>query len=109
MHSVKEEPSQSDTPSDNGSHDGQARGVGTRLSGLILEGKIRDYAELARIGHVTRARVTKIMTLLGLSPEIQEQLLFQEEEKEGSTVFERDMRAIAAQSAWAQQRTMPRK
>jgi hypothetical protein len=37
---------------------------------------IRDYAELARLGRVTRARMTQIMKLLDLAPDIQEQILF---------------------------------
>jgi hypothetical protein len=36
----------------------------------------RDYAELARLGHVTRARMTQIMKLLDLAPDLQEKILF---------------------------------
>ena len=42
---------------------------------LTRQGAIRDYAELARLAHVSRARVTQIMNLLNLAPDIQEQLL----------------------------------
>ena len=45
---------------------------------LIRQGVVTDYADLARLGHVTRARVTQIMNLRLLAPEIQEQLLFME-------------------------------
>lgn len=45
---------------------------------LIKQGIVTDYADLARLGHVTRARVTQIMNLRLLAPEIQEQLLFME-------------------------------
>jgi len=31
---------------------------------------VADQAELARLGHVTRARVTQIMNLLHLAPDI---------------------------------------
>ena len=47
-----------------------------RFDGLLREEKIRDYAELARRGWVTRARMTQIMKLLDLAPDIQEQILF---------------------------------
>src|SRR5674476_1244749 len=47
-----------------------------RLEGLLREEPIRDYAELARLGGVTRARMTQIMKLLDLAPDIQEQILF---------------------------------
>jgi len=43
---------------------------------LIKQGVVTDYADLARLGHVTRARVTQIMNLRILAPEIQEDLLF---------------------------------
>ena len=42
---------------------------------LIREGKVKDYAEIARLGKVTRARVTQVMNLLGFSPDLQERLL----------------------------------
>jgi hypothetical protein len=34
--------------------------------------KVADYAELAQLAHVTRARMTQIMNLLHLAPDIQE-------------------------------------
>jgi hypothetical protein len=43
---------------------------------LLQKREVKDYAELARLGHVTRARVTQIMNLLNLSPNVQEWLLF---------------------------------
>src|SRR5947207_15746398 len=47
-----------------------------RFEGLLLEGAVKDYAELARLGQVTRARISQVMALLGLAPDIQEQVLF---------------------------------
>lgn len=43
---------------------------------LRREGVVEDYADLARLGGVTRARITQIMSLLNLAPEIQEEILF---------------------------------
>ncbi len=43
--------------------------------GLIREGHVHDYAEIATLGHVTRARVTQIMNLRLLAPDLQEQLV----------------------------------
>src|SRR5690349_9864793 len=43
---------------------------------MIRDGVVADYAELARLGHVTRARMTQIMNLLNLAPDIQVALLF---------------------------------
>ena len=47
-----------------------------RFDELLSRGEVKDYAELARLGHVTRARATQIMNLLNLAPDIQEALLF---------------------------------
>lgn len=41
-----------------------------RFEGLVREETVRDYAELARRGHVTRGRMTQIMKLLDLAPDI---------------------------------------
>ena len=42
---------------------------------LIREGKVRDQSELARLAHVTQPRMTQIMNLNHLAPDIQEELL----------------------------------
>lgn len=47
-----------------------------RFEQLIHEGQVSDYAELARLGHVTRARITQIMNLRLLAPDIQEAIVF---------------------------------
>jgi hypothetical protein len=71
---------------------------------LIREGKVRDYAELARLGQVMRARVTQIMNFLSLSPTIQEQLLFLENSGAQEAIRERYIRTEAAKICWRQQR-----
>ena len=38
-----------------------------RLEALLHAGVARDYAELARLGHVTRARISQVMALLLLA------------------------------------------
>ncbi|MDM8004641.1 MAG: hypothetical protein QUV05_00600, partial [Phycisphaerae bacterium] len=47
-----------------------------RYDRLVSRGEVRDYADLARLGYVTRARITQIMNLLNLAPDIQEAILF---------------------------------
>ena len=74
-----------------------------RLEGLLREETIRDYAELARLGRVTRARMTQIMKLLQLAPDLQEQLLFLPEVQ---GLNERNLRAIVQQLDWSEQRRM---
>src|SRR5262245_31159058 len=46
-----------------------------RFDAIVREGVVADYTELARLGHVTRARVTQVMNLLYLAPDIQEEVL----------------------------------
>jgi hypothetical protein len=55
-----------------------------RFDHLIKSGQVADQAELAGLGHVTRARVTQIMNLLQLAPDIQEEILFLPRTVEGS-------------------------
>ena len=64
---------------------------------LIRDGIVVDQSELARLGHVTTARMTQIMVLLNLAPDIQEQLLELPRTEQGRNVMkERDVRPIAA-------------
>ena len=72
-----------------------------RFEGLVREQRLRDYAELARLGSVTRGRMTQIMQLLHLAPDVQEQLLFV---AEIPGLNERNLRAIVRHIDWSQQR-----
>jgi len=74
-----------------------------RLEGLLREETIRDYAELARLGGVTRARMTQIMKLLDLAPDIQEQILFLPLIQ---GLNERNLRPITSRIDWDEQRRM---
>lgn len=62
------------------------------FDGLIREGVVRDYADLSRLGGVSRARITQIMNLLNLPPWKQEELLFLEGGSRRAGVTEREMR-----------------
>lgn len=46
------------------------------FEGLLASGEVTDMADLARLGHVSRARITQIMNLRLLASDIQEELLF---------------------------------
>ncbi len=46
-----------------------------KFQDMIDSGEVRDYADLARLGYVSRARITQIMNLLNLAPDLQELLL----------------------------------
>ncbi len=76
-----------------------------RLDQLIRDGVVADQAELARLGHVSRARLTQVMNLLCLAPSIQEAILFLPLTERGRDVItERELRPIAAIADWKGQR-----
>jgi hypothetical protein len=78
-----------------------------RLELQVQEGTIRDYAEIARFGHVSRARITQILGLLQLAPDLQEALLFLPRVETGKDpITERELRPIAAMADWTQQRVL---
>ena len=78
-----------------------------RFDQLIRDGVVADQAELARLGHVSRARLTQIMNLLCLAPDLQEHILFLEVTERGrDAISERDLRQIANISDWQKQRQM---
>ena len=74
-----------------------------RFEGMLQEGTVRDYAELARLGRVTRARMTQIMKLLQLAPDIQEQILFLPNIRR---LNERNLRPVVSCVDWREQRRM---
>ena len=47
-----------------------------RFDQLIRDGVVPDQAELSRLGPVTRSRLTQIMNLTTLAPDIQQAILF---------------------------------
>jgi hypothetical protein len=78
-----------------------------RFELLVRESKVRDFAELARLGRVTRARLSQIMNLLNLAPDIQEKLLFLPRTISGrDPINEREIRPVAAAIDWRQQRIL---
>ena len=78
-----------------------------RFDELVREGIVPDYAELARLGHVTRARVTQVMNLLYLAPDIQEAILHLPRTVEGrDRLVLRDLSPIAAFADWRKQRKL---
>jgi hypothetical protein len=78
-----------------------------RFDRLVREGVVKDYSELARLGHVTRARITQIMNLLLLAPHIQEQILFLPRTECGrDPIVLCDVQPIAATMLWKKQSAM---
>jgi DNA invertase Pin-like site-specific DNA recombinase len=82
--------------------------LAVRFEGLLHDGTVRDYAELARLGGVSRARITQIMSLRHLAPVIQERILalpaVWSAAEEG--VNERQLRGMAQRCDWREQMQM---
>ena len=81
-----------------------------RFDALVRSGEIDSYNELACLGHVTRARVSQIMNLLCLAPDLQEALLFLPLTQRGrDPIILADLMPIAACYDWRKQRRLWRK
>jgi hypothetical protein len=78
-----------------------------RLNGLLQAGTIRRRSEIARLGHVTTARVCQILNLVYLAPDIQEAVLFLPLTESGrdAITFD-DLQSIALIPEWYKQRRM---
>ena len=78
-----------------------------RFERLLKEGAFTNYSELARLGHVTRARVSQVMNLLYLAPDIMEELLFLPPVERGrDPLVLRDLLPIATKADWRVQRKL---
>jgi len=75
------------------------------FDGLIRKGEVCDYADLARLGHITRARATQVMNLLNLAPDIQEAILhLPRTASDRDPISERQIRPLVAEPDWRKQR-----
>ena len=76
-----------------------------RFDRLLEEGKVASQSELARLAHVTQPRMTQIMNLNHLAPDIQEQILFLPPVIQGrDLITERDLRPLVKLPLWSEQR-----
>jgi hypothetical protein len=72
-----------------------------KLERLRDAGQFQDYAEVARVGHISRPRLSQIMNLLNLAPAIQEALLFLPKTVAGvDRITEKRLRDIAQVVEW---------
>ena len=71
----------------------------------IQRGEARDYADLARLGCLTRERMSQIMELLWLAPDIQRDILHLAVQRGGRyPISECAVRQIASLPAWDDQK-----
>jgi len=77
------------------------------MEDLVRHGEVADYADVARLAHVSRARISQIMSLLHLAPDIQEAILDLPRTNDGpDPIRELAVRPIAAIPDWRKQRAM---
>jgi hypothetical protein len=78
-----------------------------RFDGLVRSGAVADYAELAELGHVSRARISQIMNLVLLAPDIQDQILFLPRTRQGRDAMRlAQLQPIALSPDWGRQRRL---
>jgi hypothetical protein len=76
-----------------------------QVDALVQSGAIHSYAQAARLGHVSRARMSQIMALLNLAPDLQEHLLFLGQPARGRAApVLRQVLQVAAALDWDEQR-----
>jgi hypothetical protein len=76
-----------------------------RFEEQVRRGEPSSYAELADLGHVSRARISQIMNLLNLAPDVQEALLFLPLTERGrDSIHLRLLQPIASTFDWKKQR-----
>jgi hypothetical protein len=73
-----------------------------KFQDMVDRGEVRDYADLARLGYVTRARLTQIMNLLLLAPDIQEEIL-RGGAANAKLIAERHVRSVVKIVLWEEQ------
>jgi hypothetical protein len=72
---------------------------------LLDTGVVRTQIDLAELTKLTTARITQIMNLLVLAPDIQEEILFMPPVTKGpAPVTERDLRPLVKTLVWSEQR-----
>ena len=77
---------------------------------LVRSGALASYAAAARLGHVSRARLSQIICLLNLAPDLQERLLFlPRPRRDRAPLTLRQVLSVAAPLDWLEQRRRWRK
>ena len=76
-----------------------------RIEAAITRGEYHDRADASRQLGVTRARLTQLMDLMLLAPDLQERILFSEAVDGVEPMTERGLRQLVGRGRWAEQRS----
>jgi Arc/MetJ-type ribon-helix-helix transcriptional regulator len=77
-----------------------------RIEAAIERGEYRDRADVARQHGLTRARITQIMDLLLLAPELQERVLGLETTTHSEPITESQVQQVVREARWNTQRSL---
>ena len=78
-----------------------------RMEEMLRRGEAQDTFDLAELGKVSQPRITQILSLSLLAPDIQEALLGLPRETNGkSKIHERNVRPITQEPLWDRQREL---
>jgi site-specific DNA recombinase len=78
-----------------------------KMDKLVREREVSGYAALAAVGPMSRSRMSQIMNLTNLAPDIQDSLLFLPKTLQGpDPITERQMRRIAQVIDWSWQKKL---
>ena len=83
----------------------QVLALAIQFQKMIADGEAKDYTDLARLGGICRERVSQIMRLIYLAPDIQVELIYLPPTATGRfPLAETSLRKIASLLSWAEQR-----
>ncbi|TWU19838.1 hypothetical protein [Allorhodopirellula heiligendammensis] len=78
-----------------------------RFDELLRSGRATGLQHIAEIGHVSQPRVSQILSLTLLAPDIQEELLFLPRMKKGKPqISEKLLRPLTMEMDWKKQRVL---
>jgi hypothetical protein len=88
----------------------QVMALAVQFQDMLQRGDARDYADLARLGCITRERMSQIMELIWLAPAIQQEVLaFPSTSVSRFPISERALRTVADRFCWHEQGELWRK
>ncbi|HEV3259432.1 MAG TPA: hypothetical protein VG013_21375 [Gemmataceae bacterium] len=78
-----------------------------RFGEYLGTGQVGSYRELAQLGRVSRPRISQIMNLLNLAPDLQEALLLMPRTERGrDAIILRALQPLASTPVWHKQRRL---
>ncbi len=81
--------------------------LANRMQSMIDSGEVESFQQLAELGRISQPRMTQIMSLQLLAPDIQEELLYLPEVIQGkAAIHERLLRQLTTELNWKVQRRM---